>query len=585
MAYPTYSVIYSSSKTNNYSIFKTKFDNMMINSIKTYCHFIILLCFSTIAVSQQQTVGVFIYDKEATSDGYVFFSPGSYTDAFLIDNCGFLINSWERNNRPGLSGYLTDTGLMLRTNKVNSPQYSQASTGGNIELVDWNNNTVWSSDFNTYDYIQHHDAVLMPNGNIIFIGWERISPSKQMEYGRRPSSISYPNLWGEFVREIKPIGNSNYEVVWEWRLQDHFVQDYDPSLPNYGNIKNEIGKVDINYLGPGAWDDDDWWHCNALDYNPDLDQILVNSRNNNELWIIDHSTTIQEAQGDSGGNSGKGGELLFRWGNPQAYNSGSSSNLRMYGSHGHYWIPEGLPNAGKIMYFNNGDDRPQGYYSTVEMIDPVFENGAYQKNNNDHYFPIEPEVVYKASPDPFDFVSSYLSNAQQLSNGNVFINEGGTGRLFEIDSNDNIIWEYITPVNFGGTIDQGGFVFGNSNFRAYRYSPDHPAFEDKNLSPGNLIEGDSEFNQCASVSVNEEQLATNIDLFYDINSSILTIQNSREEHLTFQVHSISGQQVLNKKITTSQSEVNLTSLQSGIYFIQIRTHSNQLIESKKIIKL
>ena len=120
------------------------------------------------------------------------------------------------------------------------------------------------------------------------------------------------------------------ELVWEWHLQDHFVQDNDPSKSNFGSIGDNIGLVDINYLGPGAWDDDDWWHCNAIDYNDELDQIVLNSRNNNETWIIDHSTTTTEATGHTGGRSGHGGDLIFRWGNPEAYDKGSMNDLLMY---------------------------------------------------------------------------------------------------------------------------------------------------------------------------------------------------------------------------------------------------------------
>lgn len=556
---------------------------MINNSQKFFFTFILILIIGVSGFSQQQTVGVNIYDKEATSDGYIFFSPSSYTDAYLIDNCGFLVNTWDRYNRPGLSGYLTKTGLMLRTNKVNGPQYGQASTGGNLELVDWNNNTVWSSDFNTYEYIQHHDAVLMPNGNIIFIGWERISPDDQLNYGRKPGSVSYPDLWGEFIWEIKPIGSSNYEVVWEWHLQDHFVQDYNASLPNYGVVKDEIGKVDINYFGPGAWDDDDWWHCNALDYNEELDQILLNSRNINELWIIDHSTTTQQAQGTSGGNSGRGGELLFRWGNPQAYDRGVSSNLRMYGSHGHYWIPKGMPNEGKIMYFNNGDDRPQGYYSTVEMINPVLSNGAYQTNSNKQYYPLEPEVVYVA-PNPFDFVSSYLSNAKQLKNGNVFINEGGTGRLFEIDNNDNIVWQYINPVNYNGINPQGSFIFGNSNFRAYKYAPDYPGLEGVDLSTGDLLEGDSEFNICKSTSTIESHALENVEVFYNLNTNILSIKNPSMDQLKFQVFTLNGQATMDKWVQNSNAEFNLSNLNSGTYIVTLTSKTRGTLITKKVVK-
>jgi len=558
---------------------------MIINTFKKTLCISAIIAFSISAIAQQ-TMGVDIYNRDATADGYIFFSPNDYTDAYLIDNCGFLVNSWDRNHRPGLSGHMTESGLMLRTGKVSNPQYFQASTGGNLELVDWDNNTVWSSDFNEFEYIQHHDAVLMPNGNVIYIGWERISEEQQIAYGRPPSDVSKPSLWGEFIQEVKPIGNSDYEVVWEWHLQDHFVQDYNPSLSTYGSVKDELGKVDINYLGPAFFDDDDWWHCNALDYNPALDQILVNSRSNGEMWIIDHSTTTQEAAGTTGGNSNKGGELLYRWGNPQAYDRGFKSDLRMYGSHGHYWIPEGLPNAGKIMYFNNGDERPEGYYSTIETIDPVFENGQYQLDNNNRYLPSEPEVVYVA-PDPFDFRSTYLSNANQLSNGNVFINEGGTGRLFEVDSNKNIVWQYFSPIDDSGTNTQGEFLswWDRQIFRAYKYEPDYLGFVGKDLTPGDLIEGDSQYNLCKDVSTKDQNNIDGLKIAYDLSSSILSIENTTSENLSLQIMTIEGKNISQEIISAAQSEINLTHLKPGVYVVAISTTDRIKRISKKIVRI
>ena len=70
----------------------------------------------------------------------------------------------------------------------------------------------------------------------------------------------------------------------------------------------------------------DWTHFNAVDYNADLDQIVVSLRNFSEIWIIDHSTTTKEAAGrEPAGESGKGGDLLYRWGNPRVYRAGTAA--------------------------------------------------------------------------------------------------------------------------------------------------------------------------------------------------------------------------------------------------------------------
>jgi len=42
--------------------------------------------------------------------------------------------------------------------------------------------------------------------------------------------------------------------------------------------------------------------------------------------VIDHSTTTAQAAGHSGGTYGKGGDLLYRWGNPNAYQHGTAAD-------------------------------------------------------------------------------------------------------------------------------------------------------------------------------------------------------------------------------------------------------------------
>ncbi len=550
--------------------------------MKFYLHLIYcLLLFNCKVIAQQQTVGVTIHNKEEVSDGYIFFSPMRYESAYLVDNCGYKINEWQREFLPGLGGYFLDNGLMLRTNKYGSSTFFQASTGGHIELVDFDNNVVWSYPFSTDTYIQHHDAKYMPNGNILLIGWELIDVAEQESLGKSNSLMSIPYLWGEFIWEVKPIGSNDIEVVWEWHLKDHFVQDFDSSLDNYGIISENPELVDINYLGPGAWDDDDWWHCNAIDYNEELDQILLNSRNNNELWIIDHSTTTEEAQGHSGGRSGKGGDLLYRWGNPEAHDAGNSFHLKMYGSHGHHWIPKGYANEGKIMYFNNGDDRPEGYYSTVEIIDPIpDENGNYSLNNQGQFFPYEPTIVYQA-PWPFDFVSTYLSNAHMLENGNVFINEGGNGRFFEINEDQEIVWEYISPVSYNGPVMQGENASSNRVFRAYKVPFDYKGLEGETLKQGDLLEGESEFNNCIKLNTKKEPLQVNSN--YNMVNRLLSIENQGSSQLYLSLVNIHGVSVWDAMVQSSNESFNLNRLASGIYFLSIRNNKGYSMIEKVII--
>lgn len=206
---------------------------------------------------------------------------------------------------------------------------------------------------------------------------------------------------------------------------------------------------------------------NAIDYNSDRDEILLNTRSKGELLIIDHSTTSEEAKTNTGGKSGFGGQLLLRWGNPEAYGMGDPSGQKMFGSHGHNWIKKGLPNEGNILFFNNGDLRPEGKYSTVDMIMPAIDvNGEYVVTDN--LFQLDNhKILYGDDQKEQPLYSQYMSNAQQLANGHLMINEGD-GNIYEIDNEGNIVLE-LDPHHF--------------RFEAFSYSRDYAGFESLDLTP------------------------------------------------------------------------------------------------------
>ena len=183
--------------------------------------------------------------------------------------------------------------------------------------------------------------------------------------------------------EIKPTGKTTGEVVWEWHLWDHLVQDFDKSKANFGNVAEHPELVNINYgedelpsviaatarrktsprrmATPAANRppriDPDFTHFNGVAYNPDLDQIAVSVWAFSEFWIIDHGTTTAQAAGHTGGRRGRGGDLLYRWGNPRAYRAGTKADRKLFRQHNAHWIPRGLPGAGHLLLFNNGGER------------------------------------------------------------------------------------------------------------------------------------------------------------------------------------------------------------------------------------
>jgi hypothetical protein len=267
------------------------------------------------------------------------------------------------------------------------------------------------------------------------------------------------------------------------------IQDFDSSKDNYGVVGEHPELLDVNFMDAtsGAAGGRDWMHCNGIDYNLELDQIALSCKNMNEIYIIDHSTTTQEAAGHSGGNSGMGGDILYRWGNPEAYRAGTNSDQKLFGQHDVQWIESDRPHAGELIVFNNGNGRDI-LYSSIDIIAPPENNGTYFKNQSEPYGPSNTSWSWDIGTDMF---APSISGVERLPNGNTLITYGTQGTFIEVNLQGEVVWKYISPINSGNTLTQGDSIFtgnGNKVFKIRRYDPSHDAFTDKILTPGDYIE-------------------------------------------------------------------------------------------------
>lgn len=432
-----------------------------------------------------QTVGWF-FAWPGHAEGYVLFAPINSDTTYLIDKCGRKVHTWKSAYKPGQAVYLLEDGRLLRTGRAGNTKFTAGGNGGILELYSFDGNLLWSYKISDNTKCQHHDAILLPNGNVLAVVWESISQQEAIALGRNPATVG-AEIWSDMLMEIKPVGNDSGVVVWQWRVWDHLVQDYDASKPNYGTIADYPERININ-LGMLSNQNADWTHVNSVAYHAQRDQVMLSVRNFSEIWIIDHSTTTAEAASSSGGNSGRGGDLLYRWGNPKNYNRGTSADKKLYGQHHPHWIPDGYPGAGKILLFNNGEGRPDGNYSTVETFTlPEMVNFTYPIAAGSAWDPPAQDWIYKANP-PSSLYSPAISGAQRLVNGNTLICVGQPGTFLEIDSNEQPVWKYINPVGLNGITTQGSNPIGNMVFRCTWYPPDYPAFSGQTLSPGAPIE-------------------------------------------------------------------------------------------------
>ncbi len=392
--------------------------------------------------------------EDSSFNGYTLFAPMPSTTTYLINNSGGVVHTWPNIYNPSLSVYLLQNGNLLRTAE------------GRVQEIDQDGTVVWDFECSSDEHRRHHDIEPLPNGNVLIIAWETKTAAEAIAAGRNPNNLREGELWPDHVIEVEPNGASGGNIVWEWHVWDHLIQNYDPSKENFGVVGEHPELVDINFphIGPASVKAD-WNHMNSIDYNEELDQILLSVNTFQEIWVVDHSTTTEEAASHAGGNSGKGGDILYRWGNPQAYHAGDASDTKFFHQHDAQWIESDRLGEGNILVFNNGFNRPEGAYSSVdEIVPPVDENGNYLLTPGSAYEPEEQVWIYTAE-NPTDFYSQNIGGAQRLPNGNTLICNGANGYFFEVTYGKETIWEYTNP--FPNTLN-------NNVFKICRYAPDFP---------------------------------------------------------------------------------------------------------------
>lgn len=455
--------------------------------------------------------------SENLADGYAIYVATNSPYVYLVNRKGEVVHSWKGNYSSEACAYLNDDGsIFLLAADPDFPVFFGGGEAGRIQKISWDSKMLWDFEYATEDHLAHHDIAPLPNGNVLAIAWEARSYDEVIQAGRKPELTPKAGLWTSRIVEIQPTDKTHGKEVWKWQIWDHMIQDFDETKDKYGDVAShpellDFNAQDIELPKPITQDSldilhkmhrvrrnmtldnrgSDVFHLNALDYNAELDQIAFSSPDLNEVFIIDHSTTTEEAKGHTGGHWGKGGDFLYRWGNPQNYRQGDSTDQQSFGQHDFRWIPKGFPGEGSMTFFNNdipGTERKDSLaYSNIYQIKPLTDaKGHYVLMDNKRFGPKEPEWKYIAK-DTISFFAPFVSGGQRMKNGNTFITEGPKGRIFEVTPDGEIVWEYFNP--YRGTIHHTNgdpispmplpyFVW-----RAHFVPADHPALKGKTLKP------------------------------------------------------------------------------------------------------
>ncbi len=528
-------------------------------------------------IQAQNTVGVITYEPEKSYPGYNLVFPHGQGTVWLIDACGEVVNRWEddRNRVPGNAVYLQDNGDLLvcynRRGSNNDPIW--AGGGGQfVELKTWDNELIWSFELNDSLYRLHHDVVRLPNGNVLMIAWENKTPEDAIEQGRAPDLITEGAIWPDFILEYDPDRDS---IVWEWHAWDHLVQELDPEKQNFGVVAEHPELIHINHIYASG--QADWMHANAIDYHPDLDLIMLSVPHFDEIWIIDHSTTTEEARSHQGGLWGKGGDLVYRWGNPRAYHRGDSADQKLFFTHDCQWVQDFLeethPLYNRIALFNNrfGVD-----FSAANILTPGVDtlNRTFGMVG-DRFGPEDYDITLLHPVSPQKMYSPGLSSIQVLPNGNYLILNGRTGYAFEITSTHELVWEYIVPIRNGVFIPQGETALNNNTFRMKRYPDWYSAFEGKDLTTKGYMELDPDTMYCDQLisQVLESTPRSPLQYFPNPATHSVHIKLRESGQRMYYVYDTFGRILLSGQIQQDDAEIALETLAPGLYTLVVERYN------------
>jgi hypothetical protein len=382
-----------------------------------------------------------------TFDGYTFVAVNK--KAILYDMDSTVVHTWNcPNNITGWADLLRDSSILVPSAGDAKPEGLLRSiplAGGRIQIINWDGEVTWDYTYSSSEYIPHHD------GEPIY----RTNDPKE-----KPTvMLVCATAWGDKLVEIRPTGKTTGEIIWEWKASDHTCQS--DCIDKSALLDTSKGGTE----GGGFNNTSDVMHTNNVSYNRTLDQLVLSLKGYYEMIIIDHSTTTEQAKGSTGGRYGKGGDILYRWGNPANY--GVSGSVQFKGQHHCCWVPDTMPGtnlvipgAGNFLAVDNDNRR------VIEIENPAKTSGVYQRNYSQAFGPASPLWSYKPSS-----LAGNEGSIQKMPNGNYIICTGGISmgsfgktklgsrgsNIYEVDAAGTVLWKLS---GFGTSCEGYRYAYG-----------------------------------------------------------------------------------------------------------------------------
>ncbi|HEY8977578.1 MAG TPA: aryl-sulfate sulfotransferase [Burkholderiaceae bacterium] len=366
-------------------------------------------------------------DPSRAWPSYVLFTGGDET-ARLVDLDGKTVHTWR--DVGGFAPLFIDPAL-VGGERGRVLVTLENSDGRGVDLVpgragprvsktvgelDWNGQLKWQFGPKAPGGLaqQHHDWARLPNGNTLVLANLR----------HPVPGFKQPEVLDDVAYEVDASG----AIVWRWVASEH-LEEFGFSAATLALIRasDNADYLHLNNLkpvGPNHWFD-------AGDKRFAPDNLILHSRNANVIAIVDRHS----------------GHIVWTLGpDYPAIPRGAAARRvprpvdQISGQHDAQIIPAGLPGAGNLLVFDNQGEAgyppvelPTTGGSRVLEIDPVTRQVVWQYTAEDSGQP------------SWAFRSTHISAARRLPNGNTFIDEGQSGRLFQVTREGDIVWEYVNP--------------------------------------------------------------------------------------------------------------------------------------------
>ena len=474
-------------------------------------------------------MGVAYYDPTRAYNGVTVLGMSTGRTAYMIDMDGRLIRKWTTTGTLWQNRLDEDGNLSADTVPSTPPggaSWSGGGASGQIEEIAWDGTThkltmlTWDSDARN-----HHDYMKIWNKKLqaytyLCVMWVRKSNAQMSAAGCQILPGSDQGIDGLYEYLPNYATGSGGTVVWKWSFMEHVCQSVNPSLstapvigpgtnPTTGyvynhyvtNVFNTPNKIDANTVtstrkGPIT----DWQHINSMGYNADLGYIVINSREWNEFFVIDHDGTFVDAsnyQNNFDAAASSSGDFLYRFGSPRNYNApnftigstsysnepgwNSNGSMQINGLHCIHFIPDyfymdgGSPpkplgpsmanvGAGHMLGFDNHttNDSAFGGYTQIIEVNPYVSgwNGNYMTGSSwvwPHnapylnattvgtgalgagYVHLSRQMVWRYRPLSMgQLFSGHISGTERLPNGNTLIDAAETTHILEVTAGSGL---------------------------------------------------------------------------------------------------------------------------------------------------